>query len=365
MRMSGTPSLRMRLQYIQEFKDSKGRIRRYFRRRGFSRVVLPGAPGSVEFMTAYNAALAACKVKADHPVVTGAGTVHAVVGLYYTSGPFLSLAISSQRQRRGVLERFRREHGSKRIAGLERKHVAALLSTKPPGVARKWLTALRGLLQFAVSIGLIPSNRAANIEPAKMPRSSGYHTWREEEIAQFEAHHPIGSKPRLAMALLLFTAQRIRDVTKLGPQHVHDGTISLRQKKTTTLLTIPIHSRLAETIASTECGNLVFLTTPAGAPYKVGSLGNTFRRWCDDAGLPHCSSHGLRKAACRRLAEAGCSAPQIAAISGHKSLREVQRYIEEADRVRLAKDAIDRVEHAQNTKLSNAPIKSVKRRTSD
>jgi hypothetical protein len=40
------------------------------------------------------------------------------------------------------------------------------------------------------------------------------------------------------------------------------------------------------------------------------------------------------------LAEAGCSAPVIAAISGHLTLGEVQRYIDESDRVKTAKRAI-------------------------
>src|SRR5262249_6067946 len=66
-----------------------------------------------------------------------------------------------------------------------------------------------------------------------------------------------------------------------------------------------------------------------------------FRKWCDAAGLPQrCKPHGLRKAACRRLAEAGCSEKQIAAISGHASLDEVARYTKAADKARLARDAM-------------------------
>ncbi|CAH1672915.1 hypothetical protein CHELA40_14171 [Chelatococcus asaccharovorans] len=56
----------------------------------------------------------------------------------------------------------------------------------------------------------------------------------------------------------------------------------------------------------------------------------------------------VRKAAARRLAEAGCSAWQIAAITGHASLDEVERSMKAADQKRLAKDAIDRlVEQAE------------------
>jgi len=50
--------------------------------------------------------------------------------------------------------------------------------------------------------------------------------------------------------------------------------------------------------------------------------------------LRNCSAHGLRKAAARRLAEAGCTEHEIAAITGHASLREVQRYTKAADQKR-------------------------------
>jgi integrase len=67
------------------------------------------------------------------------------------------------------------------------------------------------------------------------------------------------------------------------------------------------------------------------------------REECNEAGLPHCSSHGLRKAAARRLAEAGCTEHEIASITGHASLREITRYTKAADQVRLAVSAMDKV----------------------
>jgi integrase len=50
--------------------------------------------------------------------------------------------------------------------------------------------------------------------------------------------------------------------------------------------------------------------------------------------------HGLRKAACRRLAEAGCSANEIMAISGHATMKELVRYTAAADQARLARNAM-------------------------
>jgi integrase len=113
---------------------------------------------------------------------------------------------------------------------------------------------------------------------------------------------------------------------------------------------------LARIIDASECGNLAFLVTSYGRPFAVAGFGNLFRDWCDEAGLPSvCSAHGLRKAACRRLAEAGCSAPQIGAISGHKSLAEVQRYVEAANRAKMAQAAMLHLvgERTQNELVTN------------
>jgi integrase len=168
------------------------------------------------------------------------------------------------------------------------------------------------------------------------------HTWTEDEIAQFEAWHSVGSAARLAFALLLYTAQRRGDVVRMGRQHIRDGVLSIRQEKTGTFVEIPVHPTLAAIIAETPiAGQMTFLTSVTGAAFSSAGFGNVFREWCNEADLPkRCSSHGLRKAACRRLAEAGCSEHEIAAISGHESLAEVRRYTRAANRARMAKSAM-------------------------
>lgn len=93
---------------------------------------------------------------------------------------------------------------------------------------------------------------------------------------------------------------------------------------------------------ATPSDHLTFLTTATGKPFTAAGFTNWIRDMCNEAGLPKGTpAHGLHKAACRRLAEAGCSANVIAAISGHASLREVQRYTAAADQARMARSAID------------------------
>ena len=178
----------------------------------------------------------------------------------------------------------------------------------------------------------------------KMPKSDGHHTWTEDEIAQFEARWRIGSKPRLALALGLYTAQRRGDVVHIGRQHIRGGVLTLRQQKTGAVLTIPVHPDLAAIIAATPVGHLTLLTTRTGKSYAANDFSVQFRTWCDAAELPgHCVFHGLRKSALTRLADAGCTAHEIAAISGHKTLMEVERYTKAADQVRLARAAMERI----------------------
>src|SRR5262245_35865735 len=101
-----------------------GNPRFYFRRRGYKQVRLPGLPYSPEFMAAYETALTGARrmpVGADR---TAAGSVAHTVGLYYGSRALGSLAAATKAMRRALLERFRREHGDKRIAMMQPRHVA-------------------------------------------------------------------------------------------------------------------------------------------------------------------------------------------------------------------------------------------------
>jgi site-specific recombinase XerD len=158
-------------------------------------------------MTAYNAAVATTTVHEVGKTRSAPGVVSAAIASYYKDNRFTSLASGTQMSRRAILERFRADHGDKRLAGLQKQHVAAILGAKKPFAARNWLKALRGLMQFAVATGLIDSDPTTAFEPAKA-KAGSIHTWTEAEIEQFEQRHPVGSRARLAMALLLYTGQR-------------------------------------------------------------------------------------------------------------------------------------------------------------
>jgi integrase len=318
--------------------DRHGKRRVRFRRAGFT-TYLVGIPWSEDFMRQYAAAQERLKAQAGNigGERTKPGSVNALCVSYYRSPEYRGLKTSTQTKRRQIIERFRNEHGDKSVADLERKHIKSIIGARAntPEGANNFLKVLRLLLGYAVSIDMIQVNPSLGVKRYKA-KGEGYH-WTEGEIKQFEAHHPIGSRARLALALLLYTAQRRSDVVRMGWQHVRGDEIAVRQEKTDTPLLIPMHPDLVLVLTSVPRTNLTFLLNELGAAFASETFGKWFRRQCDAAGLPHCSAHGLRKAAATRLANAGCSMNQIRAITGHRSLAQVEPYVRAADQQRLAR----------------------------
>jgi integrase len=293
-------------------------------------------------MSAYQGALATPFMRPDIGAArTKHGTVSFAIVAYYNSREFHELAESSQKARRRILESFRVKFGQLRVDSLRRDHIQKILSDKPAFSARDWLKTLRALLRFSVEVLHLREDDPTFGIKWKGPKREGYHSWTADEIAQYEAKHAIGTKPRLALALLLYTAQARCDVVKMGRQHVRDGILHTGRQKTGIKLEIPVHAELQRIIDATPSGGLTFLLTEYGKGFTAAGFGNWFREQCNDAKLPkHCSAHGLRKAALTRLAEAGCTVHQNAAISGHKTLALVQHYTLAADRKKLAREAM-------------------------
>ena len=314
-------------------------------------------------MEQYAAALDGVKVQSSNIGAerTVAGSVHALVAAYLdcsaaSTSPFKTAQPETQRTRRNILENFRNRHGDKplyrvgrdgeRVMLLKREHVQRIINEKveTPFAQRNLLSTLRAMFVWAVTEGRVSDDPTLGVTRRKI-KTTGYKTWGEAEIERFEATHAIGTKARLAFGLLLYTGQRRSDVVGLGRRHVHDDVLILDQIKTEggeeSHLEIPLHPKLRAIIDATPTvGVKTFLVTHFGKPYTAPGFGNWFRTLCDAAGCPGVSAHGLRKAAARRLAEIGCTAHQIAAITGHATLSEVQRYTKAADRERMAREAM-------------------------
>jgi integrase len=346
--------------YVQGFVDPDGRVYHYFRRRGSPRIRLPGLLWSPQFMAAYEKALARSQpiqVADKHgsvaeavtqyiAVPAGAGRSHAIRTMLAEMPAaaraeiFDGLAPATRAGRRQLLTKFARAHGQQPLASVTADDLTDMLRSMPNATAANLLIAIRGLMKWAVAQKRITSDPSVGVK-VKRIRTSGHHTWTEDEIAQFEFHHPVGGKARLAFALLLFTGQRRGDVIRTGRQHIRNGVLHLKQQKTGAEVAIPIHPDLREILEATPSEHLTFIVNARGRPWAPSAFSDWFRVQCDAAGLPkRCTAHGLRKAACRRLAEAGCTTHMIAAISGHATLVEIERYTKAADRARLAQRAM-------------------------
>jgi integrase len=114
-------------------------------------------------------------------------------------------------------------------------HVRLLMNRKQdtPAAANRRVAELRKMLAWAVEERgqWVKRNVAAEVKGLKR-EVKGFIAWTAEEIAKFEAHWPVGSMPRLAVAIMLFTGVRRSDAVRLGPPMVEDGSITFMPQKT-------------------------------------------------------------------------------------------------------------------------------------
>lgn len=331
------------LRYVHRFRDRHGHERLYFRRPGHARKPLRGPLGSPEFLADYAAALAAAEPR--QPRQPAAGTMDALCVSYLRSTAFHALGASTQAVYRRIIGRIRAAYGGLSVANLQRSHVARMMEKRAetPASANHFLRTLRALMKHAVAEKMRADDPTQGVDRAK-EKAEGAETWTEADIATFEARHPSGTRPRLALALLLYTGQRRSDVVRLGRHSMREGRIWVRQVKTGAELLLPVHPALAVELAALPAGRMLFLETEGGAGFTANGFYMRFKAWCAEAGLPAGRSpHGLRKACARRLAEAGCTAHQICAVLGWRRLAQAEVYTRAADQARMAAAAMERM----------------------
>lgn len=362
---------KVRIKGLSSYVDRHGRRRWRFRSKGYQ-CPLPD-PASREFADAYAAALRAAETGGAHKALARipAGTIRALCVHYLQSPEYQGLAEATRTPRRRIIDKFVDEFGNLPAARLERQHVTRLISQRSgtPAAANELLKVLRVLYSHGQRHGLVAVDPTQGVRKIK-DQSDGHRTWTDDEIAHFRKAYVSGTRERLALELFFCTGQRVSDVARMGRQHLKNGAISITQQKTGQPVAIPVLPELQTEIDRIGPGQAMFILTDRGTPYGVKPLSQWFVSRTKACGLPDgLSPHGLRKACARRLAEAGCSPHEIAAITGHRSLSEVARYSRAADRLRLARQAMQKLspdmEREQNlanpdTKLANSEAKPLK-----
>ena len=277
------------------------------------------------------------------------GTVGDLVASFYRSAALENLKPGSQRVYRLILDKFAEKDGHRLVRDMPRRVAIGIIEeigASKPGMANLTGSVMRRLFAYAMKKELRHDNPFAGIETYKL---GTHHTWTEAQIVTYEAAWPIGTRERLAFDLLLFTGQRVGDVAAMRRSDLRDGAIHITQEKTGAKLVIPLHPNLLRSIKAAPAKALTLIGSPNGTRMTTTALSALVTRAALTAGLPpECVPHGLRKGAMRRLAEYGSTSKEIAAMSGHKTLKEIERYTAAADQARLARSALARLPEEQN-----------------
>lgn len=343
-------------------RDRHGNIRLFFRKGRGKRVRIFSPPGTREFEE--ELALARMGVQLspksdDRPQLyrPSSGTLDWLIDCYEKRGaPLVSVDLAQRRLRmlREVADWTKngKRRGELPFAGMARRHVVEIRDAiRDTAGARNNVTkAISAMFAWAIEAGIATDNPATGIK--RMKSGDGFHAWTRDEVNQFLDHHPEGSMARRAINIFLFSGLRLADAAILGRQHLYQvrnretGAVETWMKimpaktsrSSAVVVDIPVLPDLQAEIDRSGNG-MTFLLNEYGAPYSTKGLGNKMRQWCDEAGLPHCSAHGLRKAGATIAVENGADYELLKAVFGWTTAQQASHYVQSAQRRRIAANA--------------------------
>ncbi len=332
---------RPRPPHLQKHRTRHGAIVWYVRFGKGPRIRVHGQYGTPEFEEAYLAALAG--ERATRKPGAKSGTLAWLIQRYKESALWSRLSAATQSQRANIYKRVCATAADEPYTAVTKKTIIAGRDRRKdtPFAANDFLKAMRGLFQWAVASDFVKVDPTDGVTGLGH-KTAGFHTWTDDELERFEARWPVGTRERLAFAILLFTGLRRGDAAILGRQHVRDGIITLRTAKTGAVVEIPVLPALAEIITVSSTGSLAFISTNSGAPMTKESFGNWFKDACREAGVPG-TAHGLRKAGATRAANNGATEAELEAIFGWRGGRMASLYTRAANRAKLARGAMGKL----------------------
>jgi integrase len=232
------------------------------------------------------------------------GSFRALCVKYYASPEFRGLDWSTKSWRRRALELICQTKATLPVDQMEARHVRRLRDelAEKVGAANQRLKALKALFSWATEAEEAKFNPARDVKLIKY-KTKGHHSWTIEEVETFERRFPLGTKPRLAMALMLYTAGRREDAVRLGPKHIQNERIRFTQAKNEDRapveMDMPLHPHLRAAIDAGPCGKETFLVTEFGQPTHCERLWQLVSR---------AVYRGWRAGPRARLAKGHCSA---------------------------------------------------------
>jgi len=346
--------MRRRIKGLLREKTFRGKYVWYYRDGHGPRIRIHGEYGTPEFNAALNVArgwVAAPAAGASKTLShTDPNSFGWLVDEFLKSPAHLQKELPTQKARRNVLKAIVDAGcGAQPYRELTDSDIRALRDEKAAtgkvAMANGAVAILRVLFNWAVEDAkLLRTNPCLGVKAIKYQGGTN-HVWTDEEMLRFEAAYPLGTRERLAYALLLYCGQRSGDIVRLGRQHIKDGWLTIHAGKTGKASQVPVLDVLSEAIAAAKTGDLTFLVDENGVPMKVEAFGKWFRAACDAAGVPDCTPHGLRHAGATRLAARGASTATLQCIYGW-SLPMAERYTKTASHRRSAERDIHLLNHA-------------------
>ena len=334
----------LRLRYLIEDTDRYGVTRIYLRRKGHPKVRLKSDPHTPEFMTEYRAALDGAPQKASASNVVVPGSLRWLCVKYFRECPeYKSYSTKTRSLKKGQLEALYDTYGHIPIRQLRPKHIRKMIADKSdtPFAANNRLKALRKVFDWAVEMEFegLETSPCYDVKRLKTPKG-GHRSWVAKDIRQYLDKHPLDTKAGLALAIFYYTGVRKSDAVRLGRQmETEDGWLRWREAKGGEVkeTEIPIEPEFREILDTHHSKDrLHYLVTAFGKPFTANGFGNWFRKRCNEAGLPHCSAHGLRKASATAAADEGASTHGLKAFFNWATLKEPELYTAQADRKRAA-----------------------------
>jgi integrase len=308
--------------------------------------------GSPEFDSEYQAAISGQPRPAKG--APAAGTLAWLLARYRETSAWAALSAATRRQRENIFVHVIASAGQKPFGKITADTITAARERRSstPAQARNFLDAMRGLFRWAFEAKLVKTDPTASVKNPKRKKGPGFKMWTEDEMAAYERRWPVGTRQRVWLDVIAYTGLRRGDVVRIGRQHVRNGVASLKTEKGgfTILVTLPILPVLAATLAAGPCGALAFVVGKKGEPLTKESFGNAFKDACRAAGVPG-SAHGVRKIAATRAAENGATVSELDAIFGWLGGGMAAHYTREANRVRLAREAMHKLGNDDRTSI--------------
>lgn len=323
---SGPLGDRLDLRYVTARRNASGQLRRYWQRKGHKLVRLPEGPEWAAAATHLNRA---AEPNLGKQVVEG--SVAWAIQRYRAS----SLYADKTKSTKNVYEKWLREFealwGALPCAGITRRVVIKYIESIKSGGRPTRLHAaavLRNVIGVAHDAGVVSENPVTNLRIGRnKPRQA---IWTAEDMAAFEngaSAQTFGAEAILFMWLLLYTGQRPIDVCAMQVSHYDGDTIKVRQQKTGTLVAVPCHAELRPKLEAGKRTSLFLLSRPDGRKFHRHTIGEICLEIRRAAQIEHLQMRDIRRTAVVRLAEAGCTTPEISAISGH-SIERTERILE-------------------------------------